>query len=963
MSNFIQHLAQYYFDKYQTNISDFCFVFPGRRAGLFFQQHLSTLIKEPLWSPKTITINEFVEELTPYQIADKISLVFELYQVFEEIYKTGTGFDEFLPWGEIIINDFDDIDKYRANAAQVFSNLLSIKEIEADYSFLSDEQIKTIKSFWHTFNPNKLSEHQTEFIKIWEKLNEVYELLNKRLKAKNIAYEGAVYRCIAEDIDNKKALDIRYPKIVFVAFNALNTCEKKLFHHLAIANKADFIWDFTPWLLQVNLPNTAPGDRMKEHEAVRFIRENLINFPPPQDWHFPQNTELPDITITSVASDTAQTQVVNQYLLDMPSHENEAQLDTALKTAVVLTDETMLLPVLHAIPSHIDKVNITMGYPIKNTPAYGLLELIFDLQKNGRRTKGGKTWFYFRNVLPILTHQYIEALDSELHKEMAYSLVKRNQIYIEAADLNKSKLLGTIFRIIEKSDDFSVYLIELLQLVFSGLQKNNDGKALEKEFIYQLHLTITQLSDLIKKLGAEINPDTWIKLFKRAADLKSIPFSGEPLKGLQVMGILETRALDFENLIILNMNEGVFPQTGATNSMIPYNLRKAFLLPTIEHKDAIFAYYFYRLIHRSKKVRLLYNSSSQGMRTGEMSRFLFQLKYEYPPEKLSFSTAVDKVNITTAKEYYVSKNAKVMEILGQYLEGGTRQLSPSALSTYFECPLRFYYKYILNAKEPEEITEDIDPRIFGNLFHETVEEIYKPFVGKEIQAIDIETLSKDTQTIDLALRTSFNNYFNQELGQSDFNDIQGKNILVFDIIKKYIHQFLSVEKQHAPFTLLGLEKRVTGHIQLADKSICLGGTIDRLDRKEGAVRVIDYKTGAGEEYFKEVQELFLQSKHKAKKAIFQTLLYSHILKQDDSNVSNYLPGVVWIKKIFTSPDYSLKIGTPANNETLTLKIVEEEYLEQLKQHLENLFNSEISFTQTEYTDSCKTCSYRSICGK
>ncbi|SMO37712.1 PD-(D/E)XK nuclease superfamily protein [Saccharicrinis carchari] len=963
MSNFIQHLAQYYFNKYQTNISEFCFVFPGRRAGLFFQQHLSTLIKAPLWSPKTITIHEFIEELTPYQIADKVSLVFELYQVFEEIYQTGTGFDEFLPWGEIIINDFDDIDKYRANAGQVFSNLVSIKEIEADYSFLSEEQINTIKSFWYTFNPNKLSEHQTEFIKIWEKLYEVYQLLNERLSKKGMAYEGAVYRCIAEDIDNKKTLNIPYPKIVFVAFNALNTCEKKLFHHLAIANKADFIWDYTPWRLPATQSTTKGGSRMKEHEAVRFIQENLLNYPPPHDWHFPHNRDLPEITITSVATDTAQTQVVNQYLHNMPVHESKAQLDSALQTAVVLTDESMLLPVLHAIPGHLDMVNITMGYPLKNTPAYGLLELIFDLQKNGRRSKSGKSWFYFRNVLPILTHQYIEPLNPDLHKEIAYSMVKRNQIYIEVSDLKKSNLLQSIFRIVEKSDDFSAYLIDLLQQVFSGLQKNKQGKALEKEFIYQMHLTITQLSDLIAKLGAQVSPDTWIKLFKRAAELKSIPFSGEPLKGLQVMGILETRALDFENLVILNMNEGVFPQTGTTNSMIPYSLRKAFLLPTIEHQDAIFAYYFYRLIHRSKKVRLLYNSSAQGMRTGEMSRFLFQLKYEYPSDKLFFTTAVDKVNISKTKAFFVEKDETVMEILNQYLEGGTKQLSPSGLSTYFECPLRFYYKYILKAMEPDEISEDIDPRIFGNLFHETVEEIYKPFVGKEIKSTDIDLLSKNNQGIEKALRASFSKYFNQALGQSDFNDIQGKNILVFDIIKKYVLQFLRVEKQHAPFLLTGLEKKVKGNIKLSDKTICIGGTIDRLDHKDGSVRVIDYKTGGGDEYFKNVEELFLQNKHKTKKAIFQTLLYSHILKQNEYASSDYLPGVVWIKKIFTSSDYSLKIGTPASNTALSLQKVEKEYIEQLKQHLNDLFNPNIAFTQTDHTDSCRSCSYRSICGK
>jgi len=606
-----------------------------------------------------------------------------------------------------------------------------------------------------------------------------------------------------------------------------------------------------------------------------------------------------------------------------------------------------------------------MGYPIKNTPAYGLLELIFDLQKNCRKTKAGKTWFYFRNVLPILTHQYIEPLDSELHMELTKSITKQNKTYIEVNELNKSKLLKSIFKLVKTSNDFANYITDLLHLIYKSIQNDKLGTyTIEKEFIYQLYLTVTHLSDLINKLQVEINMATWIKLFKRTADLKSIPFNGEPLKGLQVMGILETRALDFDNLIIMNMNEGTFPQTGSSNSLIPYNLRSAFELPTIEHQDAIFAYYFYRLIHRAKNVQLLYNSSAQGMQTGEMSRFLFQLKYEYPSNKLSFSSAADNVNISPTKRYYVNKNEKIMNILNQYLEEGSRKLSPSALSTYFECPIRFYYKYILRVSEPDEMTEDIDPRIFGTIFHETVEEIYKNFINKKVLPEDIKHLISNKKIITEALQASFNKYFNQQLNQNDFKDIQGKNVLVFDIIKKYILQFLSVEEKYAPFYLNGLEKEVASTIAIDNnKCVHIGGTIDRLDERDGKIRVIDYKTGGGDEHFNQVDDLFLQSKHKSKKAIFQTLLYSHILKGNSFSLNSYYPGVVWVKKIFISPDYSLKKGTPTKNETLTLDIVEEEFIESLKQQLNIIFNDNIPFTQTEYADNCLSCNYKNICSK
>ncbi len=963
MNLFLKQLATYYYNTYQTKISDFCFVFPGRRAGLFFKEHLKTLLNSPILAPKTLTINEFIHSFSDFKVADKLTLVFELYQVYENIYQTGVSFDDFLPWGEIILNDFDDIDKYRADAKQVYSNLLAIKEIEDDYSFLSEEQIKTIKSFWESFNPNKLSEHQTEFISIWKKLDEVYEQFNAQIKEKGFTYEGQVYKSIADKIDKKEPLNITYSKTIFVSFNALNRCEEKLFNHLKITDKADFIWDYNPDLLPDFSPNKNIHNTKSLHEAMLFMVDNINNFPPPSDWQLPTPECMGKIKITSVASSTSQTQVVQKFLSQIES-DTENHILKATQTAIVLTDENMLLPVLHSIPENEKLINITMGYPLKNTPIYALVELIFDLQKNSRTTKQGKTWFYFRNVLPILTHQYIEPLDSDLHKKITHDLISKNRTYIEANELHQSPLLKRLFVHIEKSTQISTYLSELLMVIHQSFTKNeNASNALECEFIYQTYLLINHINDLLATINTEITNDTWAKLYKRSAEMHSIPFSGEPLKGLQIMGIMETRALDFENLIILNMNEGVFPQTGATNSLIPYILRKAFKLPTIEHQDAIFAYYFYRLIHRAKNIHLLYNSSSQGMQSGEMSRFLYQLKYEYPI-KPTFSTISESVNLSFTPEFYVEKNNQVMSKLEQYLKPDGKKLSPSALSTYFECPIRFYYKYVINTKEPDEVSEDIDPRIFGTLFHETLEVLYQDFIGKNVVEQDIAQLIKNKSKVDEILQQTFEKHFNQSIYHSDFKDIQGQNILIFDIIKKYIFQFLNTEKQLTPFTLLGLEKKVEAAFPIGDKTVYLGGTIDRLDEKDKNIRVIDYKTGSGEDKINKVEDLFKQEKHKKVKAIFQTLLYSSILKQNENALQNYIPGVIWVKKIFTSSDYTLKIAPPRTKaQTLHLSLVEEEYSEQLKQHLNDLFNPDIAFTQTTHPDNCKSCSYAGICSK
>ncbi|WP_282035592.1 PD-(D/E)XK nuclease family protein [Saccharicrinis aurantiacus] len=967
MDTFLKELATYYYNTYQTKITDFCFVFPGRRACLFFKEHLKKMVSEPIWAPKTLTINEFIQDFSTIPVADKLTLVFELYQVYEDIYKTGVSFDDFLPWGEIILNDFDDIDKYRADAKQVYTNLLAIKEIEDDYSFLSEDQIKVIKSFWASFNPNKLSEHQTDFVKIWEKLDDVYEEFNKRLRLKNICYEGQIYKTIANNIDNKEPLNIKHPKIIFVAFNALNRCEEKLFHHLRITDKADFIWDYTPWLLNANQIKKSMHETPTRAEAVHFMEDNLINFPAPSNWKFPENKTLPNIEITSVASSTTQTQVINQFLKNIDSDSFDSKNNIkATETAVILTDENMLLPVLHGIPKEEKSINITMGYPMKNTPAYGLIELIFELQKNCRKTKQGKTWFYFRNVLPILTHQYLEPLDSKTHQKLAKDIVSKNKTYIEASELQCTHLLTSIFKYIDSSENLSEYLNHILFTVYQSFKTLTAvDTSIEKEFIYQSYLLVNHISDLLKNLSISIKNDTWIKLYKRSAEMQSIPFSGEPLKGLQVMGILETRALDFENLVVLNMNEGVFPQTGATNSLIPYVLRNAFNLPTIEHQDAIFAYYFYRLIHRAKNVRLLYNSAAQGMQSGEMSRFLFQLKYEYPRDKLKFSTVSEDLNISNTPTFFVEKDEKVMNTLSAYLLPNTKKLSPSALSTYFECPMRFYYKYVTKAHEPDEVTEDIDPRIFGTLFHEAIEKLYLNLLNQEIKSEHIDLILKDKKKIDAILHESFEEYFTHTIDNSDFKDIQGQNVLIFDIIKKYIIQFLKAEKENAPFTILGLEKVVNAEFKINSSTIVnLGGTIDRLDGKDGSIRVIDYKTGAGDDKFSNIEDLFKQEKHKKLKAIFQTLLYSSILQENEKSPQTYIPGVVWVKKIFTSNDYSLKKG-PARGkaETLTLNMVQDEFKDTLYTHLEDLFNANVAFQQTTHIDNCKNCSYANICGK
>lgn len=948
MNIFLQQLAKYYYNKYGSSIKDFCFVFPGRRSGLFFTQYLNLLISEPIWAPDVISYNNFISLFSSTPTADKLTLTFELYQEYIKLYNTDISFDEFIQWGEIILSDFEDIDKYLADAKDVFTNVYDYKQLDDDFSHLTPEQIKIIQSFWRSFDPQNKSFHKSEFLNIWSKLYDLYLLYNKRLKAKNISYSGAACRQVVDKIQNEGGLDIKYSKIIFVSFNALDIAQKKIFSHFQNKGIGEFIWD-------LDLKMFSQDENLKQNEATRFIKENIIQYPMPSDWNPLVNASRPNIEVISFASDTAQTQMISQLLNEWDSEKNNT-FEYANKTAVVLTDESLLMPVLYSVPEQYSEINITMGYPLKNTPAYALPEIIFKLIANSRKKSDGTILFFYRDVLSLLTHQYIELINKELFSEIISDITAGNLIYVSNKIFEQDKFLFKLFNLPNKNDSVAEYLKGLLFDIYNKLSEDEENNhVLEKEFIYNVYLIITELTDILKKLNLHIKNDTFIRFYRRIAEGHSIPFSGEPLRGLQVMGILETRALDFQNIIITNVEEGVFPESSKLNSYIPYSLRVAFGLPVTEHHDAMYAYYFYRLLQRSENVYLLYNSSSQNNRSGEMSRFIFQLKYEYPNE-IKFSSASDTVNTLISHRPIAEKTDRVMNVLEQYTDKGSKILSPSALSTYITCPLQFYYKYIILARESDVITDEIDLRYFGNIFHRAIELLYENYKNKEVSPDIIRKFIDDKKYVNSCVDKAFGEYFKSSVNDNDLSSIHGKLSLVIDIIKKYIYYFLKNEKQNAPFKIIDLEKSVKASYSIDNYVVNLGGSIDRLDQKDDVVRVIDYKTGKTKKSFKNVEDLFLQSNHKDLKAIFQTLLYAKILKKNGQNL-RLKPEVVDLRNIFNSKNNDLMY----NKDILFLDEVENEYDEQLKIILNDLFNKETPFVATEKIDYCDFCSYKTIC--
>jgi hypothetical protein len=485
---------------------------------------------------------------------------------------------------------------------------------------------------------------------------------------------------------------------------------------------------------------------------------------------------------------------------------------------------------------------------------------------------------------------------------------------------------------------------------------------LEKEYIYHIYLSINRVKDVLLEQQIEIKTETYIRLIRKIIRNLRIPFTGEPLSGLQIMGILETRLLDFENLFITSMNEGILPKTDAALSFIPYNLRRGFGLPTIEHQDAIYAYYFYRLIQRAKNITLIYNSSSEGLQTGEMSRFLYQLKFESGFEITEKSLRYD-INITQPKEIIIEKSDEIQQKLSQYFSsrGGTKYLSPSALSNYMRCSLRFYFRYVADLKEQDEITEEIDAPLFGNILHEAMDNLYKDFVNKEVIPDDLKNITHEK--INEAIDHSFKaNYF-----KSDKIDYSGKNIIIREVIEKYVHQILKIDTNLAPFKILSLEDTYEIEVPVSVKEtlerVKVGGKIDRVDKLNNHIRIIDYKTGSDKLEFKNTEALFSDKANDRNSAVFQTFLYAKFYQDLNKPNLPITPGIYSARKLFED-NFDFRILNKDSKSYISdYKHISEDYLEHLNLLVHRIFDPQEAFIQTEEIRNCEYCPYRKICHK
>ena len=957
MESFLKLVAADLYKHTEGNLAHTAVVFPNKRAGLFFNEYLAQESDSPIWSPAYVSISELFRSLSPWEVGDPVKLVCELYKIFRRETQSTETLDDFYFWGEMLISDFDDADKNKVDTDKLFSNLQDLRNIMDDYTFIDDEQEEAIRQFFQNFSIERRTALKERFISLWDVLGNIYKGFRESLASQNIAYEGMMYRHVIEHLDVDK---LPYEKYVFVGFNVLNKVEHTLFTQLKDAGKAVFYWDYDEFYMKENRQAVT-------HEAGEFIRRNLRDFPSPLSGELFKNLSKPkEVHYIASSTENAQARYLPQWIRNnLTTPEKE--------TAVVLCNEALLQPVLHSLPAEVKHVNITMGFPLSQTPVYSFLIALLELHTHGFNFKSGR--YTFQSVVTLLKHPYTRQLTGQaelLEKE----LTRNNRFYPLPGELGKDEFLTRLFTPLSGNLNLCIRLSETLQQVASIYQANTSGtedtdafNQLYRESLFKAYTTINRFRTLIEEDELTVQSETFRRLLVKVLSATNIPFHGEPAIGMQVMGVLETRNLDFRHLVLLSVNEGQLPKSGGDSSFIPYNLRKAFGMTTIEHKIAVYAYYFYRLLQRAERITLMYNTSSDGLNRGEWSRFMLQFLIEWPhPITRQFLEAGQSPQGTSP--ITVEKTPDIMRRMQSLFDvraNPKAKFSPSALNYYLDCPLKFYYRYVAGLSAPDEVSAEIDSATFGSIFHYAAEHIYKDLTthGKVINKEALETLLRNEVKLQDYVDTAFKKLF-FNVPQNEKPEYNGVQLINSAVIARYLKQLLQNDLRYAPFTFIASEMEVDEPIDIqTPKGVIksrIGGIIDRMDSKDGTLRIVDYKTGGDADTPPHVESLFIPDK-KRSNYVFQTFLYAAIMcrKQPTMKIA---PALLYIHRAATET-YSpvIQMGEPRKPKEAVedFSKYEKEYRERLQRLLEEIFNPEKSFTQTEIIEKCTYCDFKALC--
>jgi CRISPR/Cas system-associated exonuclease Cas4 (RecB family) len=932
---FLERIAKKFLEEYGNTLHELVFVFPNRRAGIYFNRYLQDN-KKPgtaIWAPSVYSINDFMKTISDYTLSDPLELVFQLYNIYRERgHHFPRRFEEFYPWGKMIVADFDEIDRYLLDTDLLFQRLKAFKEVE---DITRDEK----------------ADIYNRYVGFWESLGTLYSEFNELLDKKGIAYEGKIDRSVAERVLNGKENPLPklvWKKVVFCGFNALTRAEEVLVKFLLDKGQAEIYWDIDRYFTEdVN------------QEAGMFFNLNMkrLNIKEPQ-WIENRLAEEKQITIIGVQSRVSQAKVMGLKLRELLKSVADPE-----HIAVVLPDETMLFPALNSLPEEVEKVNITIGFPLHQTPVYGLFSGVIEMQLFVLDNEGAEG-FYYKDVQQVLNHPYIKPLAPEEISEFLMQIKEENRVYITERDIRTlSEPLKDFFRLRRDSHQLLQFFLDQLIFIRTFYEENEPNLFnIDYEYIYHFYTLLTRLKDSLEDSDLVLSIRTFRQLFSDVIKNSRIPFTGEPLEGVQIMGMLETQTLDFDNLFILSVNEDHLPPGKGQQSFIPYSVRRELKLPTYEDRDAITAYHFYRLLKRAKNATLIYTTEARRIEKSEKSRFIDQLLIEFADRNPKVQVKHYIVNFPPAnqphKEISIKKSAEIMDMLYR------KSYSASSLLIYLTCPLKFYFNYILGLEEEEDISESPDYKLIGSIIHETLMKMYQPFSGQKrpVTYGDLEYLR--TRIVPLLKETY------QEYVQNANIEI-GRNMIVFDVMRKYLERFINNEKENCGFYVLMLEKKVK-YIQFkldidgTEQTVKLEGTIDRLDRTEDDVlRIIDYKTGEvaslkfniGKE--KPFIDLLSGQEAVKKKAAFQLFFYRYLLSRTrDYKHGDFRLGVYPFKK----PDEGLKFIEIDKSDLIDDFLVEQ-FEEILKTIFRQIFDSETPFFQTEEEENCLFCEYKNICSR
>ena len=875
MKSFLEHVAEDLLSRYGTNLSRVAVVFPNKRASLFLNEHLARLAGKPIWSPSYITISDLFRSHSSLQVADPILLVCELHRVFTACTGIDETLDHFYGWGQLLLSDFDDLDKNMAPADKVLANLRDIHELD-DTSYLTPEQREMIKRFFSNFSEEHNSELKERFLRLWSHIGEIYHQFNAQLAEKQLAYEGALYRQVVTD----ECIEFEYDTYVFIGFNLLQQVEQTLFRRLEQQGKAIFYQD---------------TDEV-----------------PPQH-----------INYISAPTENIQARYISEWL-------NSNRIKDGRHTAIVLCNEGLLQTVIHCLPENVDKVNITTGYPLSQTSIASLVNTLLNMQVHGYSLR--KQMFTRRWVESIKRHPYASIMPDDFAKER----------YTEIQPLLH-------------------WLINITQTIATSKSPIIDSP-LDTESLFRMYTLLNRLSGLVDSGILMVDVITLQRLIGQLITSTSIPFHGEPAEGIQVMGVLETRNLDFDHVLLLSCNEGNMPRGVNDTSFIPYALRKAYGLTTVDYKVAIYQHYFHRLLQRASDVTILYNNATSDGKTAEMSRFMLQLMVE---NKIPISFLTLKAGQTP--QLHAPKTIeKTPDVIAQMRKRFSKEeggISPTAINNYLRCQLRFFYRYVCGIAEPDSTEDDlIDNRLFGNIFHKAAQVIYTPFIGNTVSSMMLEELLKEEVTIERAVDEAIKQeFFKINDPSRPLPPLDGLQIINREVIIKYIRQLLEVDRRFTPFRIIDLEKWESTEIG----GFKVGGIIDRLDSiynsetGEELVRVVDYKTGSRDaSSLPDIASIFTPEAVKDHSDYFlQTFLYAHIVRS--KTPEKVSPCLMFIQHA-GGKDYdpTLSIGKEPVTDIATYS---DEYISLFENLLAEIFNSQLSFTPTDDRKHCDTCPFASLC--